>query len=327
MGYLKTARWGVQAAFVGLCLWVGFDFFRFYAQVVAGGAVTVQRPAGVEAFLPISALLGLKRWVLTGLWDDIHPAGLTLLVAFIIGAAVARRAFCSWICPIGTLSRGLEWLRRVVFRLPPRWGGPMWLRYLAELPKYGVLFAFLWFIGSMSLAEIEQFMHMPYNLGADASLLLMFANLSTTGIMIFGGLVVLSIVVRNGWCRILCPYGALLALFGVLSPFRIRRNADACVQCGQCTKACGMGIRVAEKAVVQSLECTACLSCVASCRVAGALEVKSAWGGRVKPWLVPAAALAVLLAAYLLAQATGHWSANFLPADYRFPFMFGGHSH
>lgn len=321
----RALRWGVQLVFVALTLWIGVDFVIFRDQVVAGGAVSMPRPAGVEAFLPISALLGLKRLALTGLWDDIHPAGLTLLLAFLLGAALARRAFCSWICPIGTLSRGLEWLRRTVLRLPVRWNPPRWLRRVAVLPKYVVMAGFLWFIGTMPLASVEQFLHLPYNIGADANMLMMFVNLSIKGVLVFAGLLVFSVVVRNGWCRSLCPFGALLAVFGVLSPFRIRRRAEACVRCGQCSRACGMGIRVGEGETVHSLECTGCLSCISACRIAGALEVKAGWGSAVKPWLLPAGALIILAVAYSLALATGHWDAILSLQSYRFAYLFGGH--
>ncbi len=325
MRQYRTLRWGVQLFFVLLTLWIGCEFVLFYQQVRGMGAVTAHRPAGVEAFLPISALLGLKRWLLTGLWDDVHPAGLTLLLAFLVGTLMARRAFCSWICPIGTLSRGLEWLRHRLLRLPPRWKVPMLLRRLAPLAKYPILGGFLWIVGSMPLSSIEEFLHLPYNMGADGAMLALFIHLSLTGAMVFAAMLLLSIVLRNGWCRLLCPYGALFALAGVLSPFRIRREAGACRNCGACTKACGMGIRVGELATVHSLECTTCLSCVSACRVDGALGVRAVWGSRVHPWILPAGTLAILLAAYGLARLTGHWDSILTLDNYRFAYLFGGH--
>jgi len=325
MARYPALRWGVQILFVLLTLWIGVEFVSYYRQVVGGGPVAAHRPAGVEAFLPISALLGLKRWVLSNRWDDIHPAGLTLLLAFLVGSLVARRAFCSWICPIGTASRGLEWFRHRLLRLPVRWTVPMLLRRLPPLAKYPILGAFLWLVVSMPLFAIEDFLHQPYNMGADGAMLAFFLHLSSTGMVVLAALVLLSIVLRNGWCRLLCPYGALLAVTGLLSPFRIRREADACKNCGACGRACGMGIRVPELETVHSMECTTCLSCVSACRVSGALGVRAAWGGRVRPWLLPAGALAVLLIAYGLARGTGHWDSAVTLENYRFAYLFGGH--
>jgi polyferredoxin len=107
---IPAVRWGVQGAYLAFLLLVGWEFFRFHQQAVGAGPVTASRPPAVEAFLPISALVGLKRFVLTGYWDAVHPAGLTILAAAIVGALVARKAFCGWVCPVGTISRGLEWL-------------------------------------------------------------------------------------------------------------------------------------------------------------------------------------------------------------------------
>ena len=62
------------------------------------------RPAAAEAFLPLSALLGLKRFLLTGQYDPIHPAGLTILLVALCTAILCRRGFCGYLCPVGWLS-------------------------------------------------------------------------------------------------------------------------------------------------------------------------------------------------------------------------------
>ena len=83
-----------------------------------------ERPPGVEAFLPIAALLGLRHLVLTGEVHPVHPAGLVILVLVHLLGLVAKKAFCSWVCPIGTLSEALAGLSRRLFRRMlalPRW--------------------------------------------------------------------------------------------------------------------------------------------------------------------------------------------------------------
>lgn len=326
--FLPRWRLGVQIFFLGLTLLVGWEFLRFYREVTAGGAVTAARPGGVEAFLPIAALMSLWRWLLAGRWDPIHPAGLTFITAVLVSALVARRAFCSWVCPFGTLSRGLEWVRRHLLRLPERWPGPRVLRLVPLSLKYLVLALALGVVGRMSVDGIELFMHMPFNQAADASMLLMLLELSATGFVVIATLVGLSLAVRHGWCRFLCPYGALLGLIGLLSPFRIRRDPAVCTSCRSCTKACPSGIRVSERQRVDSAECTACLSCLAACKVEGALEVEAIGRGRVsRPWLVPAAAVLVLVAAWGLARATGHWNTSLSLDDLRLAYTLGARAH
>ena len=51
--------------------------------------------------------MNLKYFVMTGFVPDVHPAGMFLLIAFLAMSVIFCKAFCSWICPIGTLS---EWL-------------------------------------------------------------------------------------------------------------------------------------------------------------------------------------------------------------------------
>lgn len=317
MQKLGRLRWAVQTAFTVLTLWIGWEFVRFYDQAMGGGAITAPRPAGVEAFLPISALLALKRFLLSGLWDDVHPAGLTLLVAFLAGALLARRAFCSWICPIGFASRVLEVARARIFRLPPRWRRPRLLGRLAPLPKYLLLAFFVYIVLSMSLNAINAFLMQSFNLAADAAMLRFFLNLSVAGLMVIAILAVFSLVVRHGWCRTLCPYGALLGLVGFLSPVRIVRDPAACQNCGACTRACPSGIRVSDAKIVHSLECTACLSCVEACKFDNAVAVRSHWGHRLRPWAWPASAVVIFLLAYGVAQATGHWQSKVATEDFR----------
>src|SRR5512144_3438824 len=62
---LPRVRAGVQAAYLAFLLLVGWQFARFADQVAGDGPVTAARPPAVEAFLPIAALLGLRRWLAT----------------------------------------------------------------------------------------------------------------------------------------------------------------------------------------------------------------------------------------------------------------------
>ena len=70
--------------------------------------IYVPRPPSVEAFLPISALVNLKRLVLTGQFDTIHPAGLTIFMAALVIGLLLRKGFCGWICPVGFASNLAE---------------------------------------------------------------------------------------------------------------------------------------------------------------------------------------------------------------------------
>lgn len=161
----------IQLGFVLFLSWVAWRLHE-YAQGVSGNGAFVPRPAAAEAFLPLSALLGLKRFLLTGQYDPIHPAGLTILLVALCTAILCRRGFCGYLCPVGWLS-GL--LARLGTRLGVSCRPGRRLEWLLSAPKYVLLAAILYsFVVSMDLPSIEWFLKSPYNLVADIKMLRYF---------------------------------------------------------------------------------------------------------------------------------------------------------
>ncbi|MEO8168952.1 MAG: 4Fe-4S binding protein, partial [bacterium] len=264
----------IQFSFVLLCLWIGVEFYLFMQWGTSNGtAQFVARPPGAEGFLPISALMSLKHWALTGIVNDVHPSGLFILLA-IIGVSIAlKKAFCSWLCPIGTLSESLWMLGKKLFKREFR--TPRWLDYPLRSIKYLLLFFFANSIWQMDLPALENFIYSPYNKVADLKMYLFFANMTTFAIWTIVILMVLSVFVKNFWCRFLCPYGALLGIAGWLSPLKITRNKSTCIDCELCTKACPSNIKVHTTARVWSDECMSCMLCVQACPVKSTLDVRA----------------------------------------------------
>ena len=119
---------------------------------------------------------------------------------------------------------------------------------------------------------------------------------------------VLSLVIRNFWCRYLCPYGALLGIVGLLSPTRIKRNAVSCIDCGKCAKACPSRIKVDRVRAVVSDECTSCMQCVDICPVADTLQVQTTAGRTPVPKaLIAAGVVGLFVLTTGLGVITGHW--------------------
>ena len=310
----------IQSAFLVLCLYTGWRFYLFVLWATGSSPHFVPRPPSVEAFLPIAALMSLRRLLQTGAWDMVHPAGLSIFLAAIVTALVLRKGFCGYVCPVGLVSGLLNTLgRRLALSRVP---GP-WVARLLAAPKYLGLgfFLFTIFIG-MDLNSLEQFANAPYNYVADARMLNFFLHPSRTTIMILGVLLVLGTVLRSFWCRYLCPYGALLGLFSWLSPTRVHRDAATCVNCGRCTAACPGCIRVQDLKHVLSPECLGCMRCREACPVDGCITVRTA-GRTIPPWAVGTGAVTVMLGAWLLALAAGLWHQNVpMPMLQRFYQMF-----
>src|SRR5512139_2180994 len=75
----QVLRSTVQTAFALLCIWIGFEFHLFVKWGMEGTGPYVERPPGVEGFLPISALMSLKHWIEGGVLNEIHPASVFVL--------------------------------------------------------------------------------------------------------------------------------------------------------------------------------------------------------------------------------------------------------
>jgi polyferredoxin len=159
----------------------------------------------------------------------------------------------------------------------------------------------------MPVDAIRAFLDGPYGLIADVKLLNFFRYLSIGGAITLALLVILPVFVQNFWCRYLCSYGALLGLFSLASPLRIRRSTTLCIDCGKCSRECPSLLPVDRLVTIRSAECTGCMQCVAAWPVASAL-VMSAPGIRMVPaWAIGAVIAVVFFGLYGLAVWTGHW--------------------
>ncbi len=308
---LKNLRLLTQAAFALFCLYSGFRFYQFYLFALGKSEFYVPRPPAVEAFLPIGALINLKGLLLTGVYDKIHPAGLTIFIAALVIGLLFRKGFCGWICPVGFASNLAEKFSlkfKILRRLP------IWIDYPLLAPKYLLLFFFGFFILlKMGLPTIEEFNNSSYNLVADANMLLFFLEPSSLTIWVLTFLVVVSFVLRNFWCRYLCPYGSLLGLLTLFSPVKIRRDPEKCIDCRKCEKVCPGSILVAEGKTVYNLECIGCLECLAACPVEDCLSV-TAGPRQIKAFWLPVAIVGLFLLFWGVAKLSGHWQSA-VPVD------------
>src|SRR6202034_1444666 len=261
----------VQWSFVAINLGIGVQFWLWVRSMEHGGEWPVARPPGVEGWLPIAGLMNLKYLLVTGHIPAIHPAAMFLLIAFLLISILLKKAFCSWLCPVGTVSEYLWKLGRALFgrNLTPH----RWLDVALRSLKYVLLGLFVFVIAAMSAQGVADFMGSPYGVVADVKMLNFFRTIGTTGIVVLVILGALSVVIQNFWCRYLCPYGALMGLASLLSPVKIRRDAEACIDCGKCAKACPAHVHVDQLAQIRTVECTACMACVASCPVENALQL------------------------------------------------------
>lgn len=323
---VRTWRHATQTAFVLLNVFLCAQFYLWVRYYETGGAtLKVARPDGVGGWLPIAGLMNLKYALTTFEIPPVHTAAMILLAAFLLVSLLFKKTFCSWLCPIGTLSEAFWRLGQRVFGrafLPPRW---------LDLPlrslKYLLMAVFLYVVVTMSADAIEAFMVSPYGLIADVKMLNFFRYISSAALITIIVLMIGGVFIKNLWCRYLCPYGALVGLMSLLSPFKIRRDAEACIDCAKCAKACPARLPVDSKLQIRSAECTACLSCVAVCPAQDALQfslrparataangdaqgIRRRWRKRVLSGAMLTLLLAVLVGGTIgAAKWTGYWES------------------
>lgn len=313
----RRVRLLVQIGFAALCIWIGIEFHGFVRYIESAGIEPYAvRPPGVDGFLPISSLMSLYYFILTGIIHPFHPAGLFILSAIILLSLLFGKAFCSWFCPVGLLSESLGDIGRKLFgRLlnPPRW-----LDYPLRSLKYLLLAFFVYTIfWAMDAMALRAFLDSPYNLVSDIKMYWFFAEPSRTTVIVLGILIALSLVIRHFWCRYLCPYGALLGVTSLLSPHKIKRIESGCIDCGACARVCPARINVDKVRTVLSDECTSCLTCVQSCPVSNTLMYQNIVTKRT----ISARALAITICVIFMAvtgtaMALGRWHNSVPSTEY-----------
>jgi len=221
---------------------------------------------------------------------------LTTLGTFLILFVLLNKAFCGWLCPlgffqelVGMLGQKLRLNRtealddKLVDRIRP----VKWLM----LGLLVILFPLASGLGFAGHELGDPFCKIcPSRIVttlAAGQLNQLYIDTSSTGYMIlsiiadtlFGLILVLSLTVRQPFCRI-CPMLALHALFRKVGLVRLVKNyTERCNKCGLCAKACPMDIREIHTSDARDVlfpDCTLCGRCVEFCPDKGVLALKYA---------------------------------------------------
>ncbi len=315
-----------QVFFASLCGLIGIEFALWLKTMESANwgqssmqGLKVMRPPGVEAFLPISSLMNLRHWIQWGEIQMFHPAGVFIFLGIVSGSFFLGKFFCSWMCPIGFVSEIVWNVRSRIFGARS-FSGLYWVDVFFRSLKYFLLAFFTFAIFALMDAQaIHDFLESPYNVAADAKMYDFFAGMSVLSAVVISFLILVSLFVRNAWCRFLCPYGALLGLIGLVSLVKIRRSSLHCINCEKCKNVCPAGISVHKIQTVISDECSSCLKCLSVCPAKGALETTLVGlpGKRLSWKFLPIFALAIFAAFILWGVGTSRWKNVVDPSFYR----------
>lgn len=268
----KSWRHVSQTIFLLINVYIGITFYFWVKYYETGGtSLYVDRPSGIEGWLPIAGLMNLKFSFMTHQLPPIYVASMLLLAAFLFISLIFKKSFCSWLCPIGTLSEALWRAGQQMFKRS--FYLTKWLDIPLRSLKYLILGVIFYFLIPMSAVEIAYFLSSPYGVIIDVRMLDFFRNIGQTTLIVVIVMSISSLFIQNVWCRYLCPYGALMGIASLFSPFKIRRDVNACIDCNRCAKACPSRLPVDKLIQVRSIECTTCLSCVEICPAQDALQL------------------------------------------------------
>ena len=185
------------------------------------------------------------------------PFLLTALVP-VIFTLLFGRFFCGWICPATFLYE----LNTILALYLQRFGIKVGQRRFDRRLKYLVLAAGL-ILSAISGSVLISVIYPPAIIGRE-----LYFGIALGGVgagLVFFVLTLLFdlLVSRRGFCRYVCPGGALYSLLGRFRLFRIRRIVENCNDCAKCNAVCEFGLDPLRDNFGQ--ECNNCAACIAVC--------------------------------------------------------------
>ncbi len=141
------------------------------------------------------------------------------LSMFVVLSFAFGRIFCGYVCPIGAAQELLYLLPGKKLKVTNK--------TITTAFRIGFLIAFVILAAGFSIGLLRY-------LGVKE-----FFNVDTGVVFfwVFLIIVVISALVYRPFCRLACPYGALLSLAVIKGRFKLRRNEN-CINCKKCGEAC-----------------------------------------------------------------------------------------
>ncbi|KYC45909.1 MAG: quinol dehydrogenase membrane component [Candidatus Methanofastidiosum methylothiophilum] len=209
-----------------------------YLGFIRGGCLCV---VGSLQQLSLYLIGAIKGNYLYWLMLFFLPLGVTILFG---------RIFCGYACPIGAWQQFLNDIgtKLTKFRMPHKLDKILkYFKYLFALVIVGVVF----------------YSRYPFFQKIDPFSYLFGFNFTLYGIISIAIVSGTSLLISRPFCRYICPYGAVLAIFSKFSIYKIKMK-NGCKKCTLCDRVCETDA-IANGNLDQA-ECIRCKKCIDSCK-------------------------------------------------------------
>jgi ferredoxin-type protein NapH len=176
-----------------------------------------------------------------------------LLLIMLLG-----RFFCGWMCPYVPILAASNATRALLSKL----GVDLPDIRLDRATPFVILVCVL-LLTAIGGAVIAPLLYPPAIIGRQLFRAIFFGGIGAGSFVIVLAFAFDTFASRAGFCRYLCPGGALFRIIGVASPVRVRRNYLLCEDCGECVLACSLDQSPRTDGFDSG--CERCGKCVAAC--------------------------------------------------------------
>ncbi len=199
------------------------------------------------------AVVGQAAASLSVYWPFALTALIPILFTLLLG-----RFYCGWICPANFLYE----LNTIIALSLQRFGIRVGHRRFDRRLKYLVLALGL-VLSAISGSVLISVIYPPAIVGRELYFGIALGGVGA-GLAFFVLTLLFDLLVsRRGFCRYVCPGGALYSLLGRFRLFRIRRIVENCNDCAKCNAVCEFGLDPLRDDFGQ--ECNNCTACIAVC--------------------------------------------------------------
>ncbi len=263
----------------------------------------------LDPFIGLTSLLSGHRLITGFLWGF----GVLLITLFL------GRVFCGFICPLGTVHHAIGSIRpalkgdRMIHanqkipgqRIKYFFLVSLLISAIAGLNLSGLIDPIALFFRSMALSIFPGLgagIRLVLNAMGDSGFKILNLISYSAEVLLFPvfgyefqafqtawfiGFVFLIILFLNRirprfWCRILCPLGALMGIFSIVSPLKLEKYPDRCTNCNLCTKHCQGAASPHPDKAWETAECIACFNCQNICPEK-ALAFRFSWNPKLNP--------------------------------------------